>query len=283
MFFVFVFQVRLLSPVVDAIVLQITVWFWIHFEQIFHTSPAVCHRPIGSCSHICFCPLQSRLLFIPLALTQSKPVGRLQSYVPTLPFPQFHIYSCSHNSLPRGPQISVGGEHHCWPILTGTTPPSHSWRSSNRICASISSNTHTPSTCRSHSCRPIIFAGFDIKAYSPKLLSNNERGKTDIVVKRWPSFLHFRWSASTLKFPILHIKKEYLQRTPAAFADPLQAAGGRKASREGIWAGWCSFKGLGQLHEKQSLANQTTAKIPTNNSAQFLRSFPGWRWRLTSV
>lgn len=277
--FLFVFQVQFRSPVVYAIVLQIMVWFWIHFGQISpHVSRCLPPPHWFTQPHL-FLPAPipiALFFFFSLALTQSMPVGRLQSYVPTLPFPQFHIYSCSHNSLPRGPQISVGGEHHCWPILTGTTPPSHSWLSSNRICASKSSNTHTPSTCRSHSCRPIIFAGFDIKACSPKLLSNNEKGKTDIVVKRWPSFLHFRWSASTLKFPILHIKKEYLQRTPAAFA-------GRKVSREGIWAGWCSFKALGQLHGKQSLANQTTAKIPTNNSAQFLRSFPGWRWCLTSV
>lgn len=37
-------------------------------------------------------------------------------------------------------------------------------------------------------------------------------GKTDIVVKWWPSFLHFRWSASTLKFPILHIKKKSIYK-----------------------------------------------------------------------
>lgn len=95
--------------------------FWADFPHVSRCCYP--HPPIGSRSHIRFCPLQSQLLFFSLALTQSMPVGRLQSYVPTLPFPQFHIYSCSHNSLPRGPQILVGGEHHCWPILTGTTPP----------------------------------------------------------------------------------------------------------------------------------------------------------------
>lgn len=96
---------QFLSPVVYAIVLHIMLWFWIHFEQIFHTSPAACGHPIGSHSPICFSPLQTQMLFFsPLALTQSKPVGRLQSYVPTLPFHSSTVYSCSHNSLSRGPQ-----------------------------------------------------------------------------------------------------------------------------------------------------------------------------------
>lgn len=201
----FVLRGQFLSTVVCMIVLQIMVWFWIHFEQIFHTSPAACSHLIGSHTRICFSSSNHNDSFF--SFTQSMPVGMLQSCIPTFPFHSSTYIHTPTTVSPGGHRSSVGGEHHYGPILTGATPPSHSWLSSNHIYASKSSNTQRASTCRSHSCRPMIFAGFDIKAYSPKLLSNNERGKTDIVVKWWPSFLHLRWSASTLKFPIFHMKK----------------------------------------------------------------------------
>lgn len=75
---------QFLHPVVCTMVLQIMVWFWIHFEQIFHTSPAACKRLIGSHTHICFPPPIRIALFPPL--TQSMPVGVLQSYIPAFPF-----------------------------------------------------------------------------------------------------------------------------------------------------------------------------------------------------
>lgn len=146
-------------------VLQMMVWFWIHFEQIFHTSPTACKRLIGSRPHICFPPPIRMASFLPL--TKSKPVGMLQSCIPGFPF-----HGSTYIHAPRG-ATEVQALLPC----SGTTPPSHSPLSSNQICASESSNTLAPCTCRSHSCRPMIFAAFDIKAYSPKLLSNNERRK----------------------------------------------------------------------------------------------------------
>lgn len=77
-------------------------------------------------------------------------------------------------------------------------------------------------------------------------------GKTDIVVKWWPSFLHFRWDASTLKFPILHIKKVSPKNTSSRSG----SASGRAAAAEtevsscGIW---CSFKQISRLQREQSL------------------------------
>lgn len=105
-FFFFVFQVQFRSPVVDAIVLQIMVWSRIRFEQISHTSPAACRRPIGSRGHICFCPLQSQLLFSSsLSPNRCLSVGCKAT---SLLFPQFHRYSCSPQQPPQG-ATDLGG------------------------------------------------------------------------------------------------------------------------------------------------------------------------------
>lgn len=106
---------QFLHPVVCTMVLQIMVWFWIHFEQIFHTSPAACKRRIGSHTLICFSPPITIALFSPL--TQSMPVGMLQRSIPTFPFHGSTYIHAPTTVSPGGHRSSVGGEHRCYPIL----------------------------------------------------------------------------------------------------------------------------------------------------------------------
>lgn len=106
---------QFLHPVVCMMVLQIMVWFWIHFEQIFHTSPAACKHLIGSHTHICFPPPITIALFSPLTL--SMPVGMLQSYIPAFSFHGSTYIHAPTTVSPGGHRSSVGGEHRCSPIL----------------------------------------------------------------------------------------------------------------------------------------------------------------------
>lgn len=86
-----------LSPAVFTTVLQIMVGFWIHFEQIFHT----CKHLIGSHSRICFPPSNHSHPTPPThPIDACWHVAQLRPY---FSLPQFHIYSCSHNRLGRGP------------------------------------------------------------------------------------------------------------------------------------------------------------------------------------
>lgn len=108
---------QFLHPVVCTMVLQIMVWFWIHFEQIFHTSPAACKRLIGSHTHICFPPPIRIALFSPShPIDARRHVAKLHPCVPLPPLHILYIHAPTTVS-PGGHRSSVGGDHRCYPIL----------------------------------------------------------------------------------------------------------------------------------------------------------------------
>lgn len=102
------------------------------------------------------------------SFNQSRLVGMLQCYIPAFPFHSSTYIHAPTTVSPGGHRSSVGREHRCSRILflfciPLTTPPSFSPLYSNHICASESTNTLKPCSCRSHSCQPMIFAAFTSK------------------------------------------------------------------------------------------------------------------------
>lgn len=177
-------------------------------------------------------------------------VAKLHSCVPLPPLHILYIHAPTTVS-PGGHRSSVGGEHRCYPILE---PHPHPIPHSPPIIF-----VHPDPPIPSHPApagRTAVGQWYLLPLTSKRTVQScsatMREGKTDIVVKWWPSFLHFRWSASTPKFPILHIKKVSTKNTSSlsGSSSGWAAAAERKVSSNGIW---CSFKQLSRLQRKQSL------------------------------
>lgn len=185
-------------------------------------------------SHLFFSSNQNRSFFSTHPIDACRRVAKLH---PRVPLPRFHMLP---QQSPRG-----ATEVQCEGSIAATlfwnhTPIPFPTLLQSYLCIRILQYPHTLHLQVTQLSANDICCFWHQSLHS-KAAQQQWEGKTDIVVNWWPSFLHFRWSASTLKFPILHIKK-YLPRTPAALADRLQAA--LLQQREKIW---CSFKQLSRL------------------------------------
>lgn len=122
-------------------------------------------------------PLQSESLFF-FPFIQSMPVGMLQSYILRSPSTVPHIFMLPQQS-PRGvTEVQLEGSIAA-PPFWNRTPILFPTLLQSYLCIRIFQYPHALLLQDSQLLANGICC-FDIKAYSPKLLSNNERGKPSL-------------------------------------------------------------------------------------------------------